>query len=212
PPNGSDWISPNGGVWTDVKVRETDIPTFFGTFGVPVPAINARARVELHPALSDNGFIPIGVPDPQFDKVQARIINQCDGTVLKKLDLAPLTDANQPLLDNGTTLWGPTSSPTSPPTPVDPTQITFDLPTGATCRGGGADGNGYIPVGIEVRVAAKVKVSASQPTPDIDGPTCAQLQAMKYADCWTDLTEVRVWKPGNADTGPPSFADVHLRN
>ena len=55
--NGSDFISPKGGYWTDVRVKETNIPTFFGTFGINVPAINARARVEVRSigSLNPNG-------------------------------------------------------------------------------------------------------------------------------------------------------------
>lgn len=147
------------------------------------------------------------MPDPQIDRAQARIINECDGSLVKKVDLAPLQDASQTLSAQGVTLWGPTSSPTSPSTPVAPQPISFTLPTGATCRGGGADGNGYLPLGVEVRVAGKVDT-----TPDIDGPTCAQLVSTKYADCWTDLTEIRDWKDGDADTGQPVFRNVHHFN
>ena len=208
PADAADYVSPNGGYWTDVRVRESNIPTIFGGFGITLPQITAHARVEIHPAKSDNGFIPLGVPDPQIDRAQARIINECDGSLVKKVDLAPLLDANQTLSGQGVTLWGPTGSFTSPPTPVSPQPIAFTLPSGATCKGGGADGNGYIPLGIEVRVAGKVDT-----TPDINGPTCSDLfNNTKYADCWTDLTEIRDWKDGDANTGPPVFRNVHHFN
>ena len=42
-----DGISPNGGVWTDVIARETNLRTVAGTFGINLPSIAARARVEL---------------------------------------------------------------------------------------------------------------------------------------------------------------------
>ncbi len=37
----------DGGIWTDVVVKETDIGTVAGTFGLSLPSITARARVEL---------------------------------------------------------------------------------------------------------------------------------------------------------------------
>ncbi len=38
----------DGGVWTDVLVREANIGTVAGTFGLSLPSITARARVELN--------------------------------------------------------------------------------------------------------------------------------------------------------------------
>jgi Flp pilus assembly protein TadG len=46
--NPDDTISPNGGVWTDVKVRESNIGTLFRAFGINLPSISARARVEVN--------------------------------------------------------------------------------------------------------------------------------------------------------------------
>ncbi len=54
PANASDFVSPEGGYWTDVKVRESNIPTFFGTFGINLPAITARARLDIRAAGSVN--------------------------------------------------------------------------------------------------------------------------------------------------------------
>jgi hypothetical protein len=42
-----DSISPNGGYWTDVRVRESNIGTLFSGFGLDLPSISARARVEV---------------------------------------------------------------------------------------------------------------------------------------------------------------------
>jgi Flp pilus assembly protein TadG len=43
-----DTISPNAdSLWTDVKVRESNIGTLFKTFGVNLPSITARARVQV---------------------------------------------------------------------------------------------------------------------------------------------------------------------
>ena len=42
-----DSISPPDSIWTDVKVRETNIGTLFGSFGINLPSVTAQARVEL---------------------------------------------------------------------------------------------------------------------------------------------------------------------
>jgi hypothetical protein len=42
-----DDVSPTGGLWTDVKLTESSIPSFFGTLGFPLSQVNARARVEM---------------------------------------------------------------------------------------------------------------------------------------------------------------------
>ncbi len=57
----ADWISPHGGYWTDVKTRETNIPTFFGAFGINLPSVGARARVAVLTAESITGLRPFAV-------------------------------------------------------------------------------------------------------------------------------------------------------
>jgi Flp pilus assembly protein TadG len=42
-----DAYSPNGAIWTDVKVRETNVGTLFGGFGLDLLSATAQARVEL---------------------------------------------------------------------------------------------------------------------------------------------------------------------
>ncbi len=219
PADASDWVSPAGGRWVDVKVKETNIPTFFGTFGIKLPAVTARARLEVAPATSDNQFIPLGVPDPVIAKAQVRLFNAClsEGSAgyyltlsngQTKYDLAPLTDQSH--APQYTTLWGPTNSATNPPTPVAQSQISFTLPSGAACRGAHQGVNGYIPVGVEVRVAGFSWV-------DLDSSSCSQLHqnvaASRYADCWSDPAEIRVWKDGNPNGySDRTAADPVVRN
>jgi hypothetical protein len=50
-----DDVSPAGGYWTDVRVKERDFPSVFGQFGIPLLRNTARARVEIRPAISDRG-------------------------------------------------------------------------------------------------------------------------------------------------------------
>jgi Putative Flp pilus-assembly TadE/G-like len=206
PANAADWISPTGGYWTDVKVKETNIPTFFGTFGINVPAIIARARVQINPAESDNRFIPLGIPTPEIDHVEARFYNLCNrnspvqiGTPYYLAPMAAQTVA-------GVQVWGWSPSASSnakwTTTSTDPA-IGLQMPARTTCAG-----MDYIPVGVEIRVAGK-----TSPGIDLDSTDCATLSAMRYADCFTDLTEIRVWN-GKPPTypNPPEVEDVRLSN
>ena len=206
-PDATDYVSPNGGRWTDVKVRETNIPTLFGMFGFKLPQITARARLQVAPATSDNQFVPLGIPDPLISKAEARFVNTCvtegqsgyylsltDGQT--KLDLTRLADQSQ--APQYVTLWGPTDGQTH----------SLVLPSGATCAGTNRQGqNGYIPVGVEIRAAGFSWV-------DIDGPSCSDLHAnsaaSRYADCWSDPSEIRVWKDVDPNVGDPAFRNVNL--
>jgi hypothetical protein len=204
-----DWISPPPVEWTDVKVQETDIPTFFGTFGVPVPAITARARVELRPAESDNLFIPLGIPNPAILKAEAKFFNSCvaegqPGYFLTlsngqtKVDLTQLADQSQapPL----TTLWGPSGG-------SNLSINTLSSQLGPMCQGGAT--NGWIPIGVEIRLAGRAGV-------DIDGPSCSTLHqntlAARFADCYSDPAMIRAWDGADPTIGPPVFNDVKLFN
>ncbi len=46
-PPASDNISPGGGQWMDVKVKERDLPSLFGGIGLPLSRNGARARIEM---------------------------------------------------------------------------------------------------------------------------------------------------------------------
>jgi hypothetical protein len=52
----------------------------------------------------------------------------------------------------------------------------------------------YVPVGVEVRVASQDDVNMNL--------TCAQLLALKFADCFHRLSQIRVWNDGNANSQP----------
>src|SRR5687768_1719903 len=67
-PPGGDALSPGGGHWTDVKVKERNLPSIFGNVGLPLSRNGARARIEIRPALSGHRFLPLAVPDNQILK------------------------------------------------------------------------------------------------------------------------------------------------
>ena len=84
---GDDISAP--GHWTDVRVKERDLPSIAGGLGLPLPRNMARARVEVRPALSGTRFLPLAVPNNIITKVQVRYYNECTGTEIARRDLAP---------------------------------------------------------------------------------------------------------------------------
>ena len=73
PPNA---ISPNGGIWTDVIVRESNLGTVAGTFGLNLPNITARARVELNQitGVAANGLPFVAETGDQIECVWAEFV------------------------------------------------------------------------------------------------------------------------------------------
>ena len=72
---GDDISAP--GHWTDVRVKERDLPSLVGTIGLPLARNGARARVEVRPAISGTRFLPLAVPNNVITKVQVRYYNHC---------------------------------------------------------------------------------------------------------------------------------------
>ena len=174
--HAGDDVSPGGGQWTDVRVVERDLPSLFGVFGLPLSRNGARARVEIRPAVSDNGFIPLAIPETEIVKAQLRYVNHCTSppTLLGQVDLKPLAAAYQTV--TGTVLWAPdTGSPN-----VTPSGLQIDVPPSTDCA------LPYVPIGAEVRVAGRSSVDFTQ--------SCAVLAAARFADCWSRLSELRAWK------------------
>ena len=114
--HAGDAISPAGGHWVDVKVQERDLPTLFRAFGRDLIRNIAQARVEIHPAVSDNGFIPLAIPETEVVKAQVRYYDECTSprTLLASANLKPLKPPYQTV--TGTVLWGPdTGTPNGRP-------------------------------------------------------------------------------------------------
>ena len=89
--------SPAGGLWTDVKVKERDLPSLFGGIGLPLSQNGARARIEIHPAISGTRFLPLAIPNNTITKVQIRYFDECRDPARSVLvqNLKPLPDADQ---------------------------------------------------------------------------------------------------------------------
>jgi hypothetical protein len=185
-------LSPGGGHWTDIKVKERDLPSLFRTLGLPLARAGGRARVEIRPAISGHRFLPLAVPNNIITKVQVRYYNECTGAEIpgSRQDLAPLPTQDQGAFAGagGGQLWGimvPNSSP-----PVGDKSLGFNL----TLPAYSASCGDYVPVGVEVRLASRDDIDFNQ--------SCATLLAARYADCFRRLSQIRVWNDGNPDSQP----------
>ncbi len=78
---GDGW-SPAGGLWTDVKIREGNIGTLFGSFGINLPKIAAQARVEVNPiiGIAQNGLPFVNETGDQIECVWAKFVRARDGS------------------------------------------------------------------------------------------------------------------------------------
>ena len=185
------------GYWTDVKVKEKDLPSLVGSIGLPLSQNLARARIEIRPATSGHRFLPLAVPDFEITRVQVRYFDECrdpnHNSPLATKDLAPLPVPEQHdyIASGGGTLWTlpvPGSNP-----PVGDKSLSFGLTIPVYQGGSGACGSAqYLPVGVEVRIASRDEVDFNQ--------SCATLRNnVKFADCFSRLSQIRVYNDGNPD-------------
>ena len=181
------------GYWTDVRVKERDLPSLFGGIGLPLSRNGARARVEIRPAISGTRFLPLAVPNTVITKVQVRYYKECGSGAPSLIgvphDLAPLPSGDQSAfaIAGGGMLWGL-------PSDADPTvgdknkSFNLVMPSYDPACGD------YVPVGVEVRVASQDDIDLNQ--------SCNALNNSRFADCFHRLSQIRVWNDGNADNQP----------
>ena len=193
---GTDSISPGGGQWMDVRVKERNLPSIFGGIGLPLPRAGARARVDIRPALSGHRFLPLAVPNNVIEKVQVRYYNECTGAEITsaRTDLGPLPAADQSgfVTQGGGTLWAKADLSGAGDKNLG---VNLTLPAYSPSCGD------YVPVGEEVRLASRAEVDLNQ--------TCAQLVTARYADCFHRLSQIRVWNDGNPNS-QPRLTNVHV--
>lgn len=200
PPDAADTITPEGGFWTDVKVKETDLASFFGKLGLPLSRNTARARVEIEPITSQKNFLPLAVPTNDLLKGQIRYYLFCNGvqsTELGRSGLSPLNSAYQTV--SGTVLWGPDPNPqitANTPVPVNPAGMTLTVPAESTCAGSES-----YQIGTEIRVGSTSAI-------DISTPTCAALAAAAFGDCWSRLSTIRIFKSAPVSQDVPWIRSV----
>ena len=84
--NYSDGGSPCDAMMVDVKLTEADLPWFFGLD--VVPAINARARVQIQTlSYANGGALPIAVPNTEPKRAKAIFVNEATGQVIASTEL-----------------------------------------------------------------------------------------------------------------------------
>ncbi len=183
------------GHWTDVKVKERDLPSLFGGFGLPLPRNIARARIDVRPAVSGKKFMPLAIPNNVITKVQVRYYDECRDQLIPNStqNLAPLPDTQQAAFASpgGGILWGMPKVPGDLSLGDGGVGFGMHIPEYDPVDCGG---RGYLPVGIEVRIASRDEVDFNQ--------SCATLLASKFADCFRDISLIRVWDDGNPSAHP----------
>ena len=190
PANPNEDTSPNGGNWADVKVKESDLSSIFGGIGLPLSRNTARARVEIHPAISGDRFLPLAIPNNVITKVQVRYFDECRDpnhqSPLLVQNLAPLPAADQTTwaANGGGTLWGV-------PSGADPNVGSSTTPLPLTLPDYDPSCGDYLAIGEQVRLASRDEVN-------IDAP-CQTLVTADYADCFTRLSQIRLYNDGNGD-------------
>jgi hypothetical protein len=192
--HAGDDTSAAGGQWTDVKVKEKNLPSVFGGIGLGLFRNTARARVEIRPALSGRKFLPLAIPNNVVSKVQIRYYDECRDpnhtSPLAVKDLAPLPVADQGAWagTGGGTLWALPA--VDGDLSVGDKARSFHLPVpdyDPSC-------GDYLPIGVQVRLTSRDEIN-------INGD-CGTLAASKFADCFNRLSQIRVWNDGNADSQP----------
>jgi Flp pilus assembly protein TadG len=189
-------ITPEGGTWIDVKVKERDTPSFAGIFGLNLLRNIARARVELRESIQTNEFVPLAIPEQSIDKARIRFINECDNSELASSVLKPLNAAAQTV--SGMSLWGPDPNPAGNATTVAPGTVsmstpgTVPVPGTTTCAGDGQ--LDYTPIRVELRLAGRPDIDLSNSVPCTGSGSLAN---MTSADCYPAISRVRVYR----DTG-----------
>ena len=98
--HAADAISPAAATGSTSGVKEHDLPSLFGSIGLPLSRNVARARIEIRPALAGNKFLPLAVPNNVIEKVQVRYFDECrdpghTSPLARHRDLAPLPHGDQ---------------------------------------------------------------------------------------------------------------------
>ena len=194
-----DYISPYGGHWTDVRVRERDTGALWKAFS---PDVSARARIEIRPGISARNFLPLAIPDNIITQVQVRYIDECTGDELARQNLAPLPETEYAAYSSsgGGVLWGMENA--NPTITDGDKNRSFDLPIRAFDAADCNNGQDYRAVIEEVRLASSDEV-------DLDTTDCDDLKDSSFADCFQRLSTIRSWNDGNANN-QPRIRDVKI--
>jgi putative Flp pilus-assembly TadE/G-like protein len=132
----------------DVKQTETDVPYILGSLvdaivpGSPtiVPAINARARVQLKKATILSGMLPLAVPDLNPRHVTATFVNETAGGTL----IAGPLDLTKGASAGGINYWSGSQPVTIPAGVKVGVRIGLGGQAGPCAAANGTGGSGYV--------------------------------------------------------------------
>jgi hypothetical protein len=177
----------------DVKQTEIDVPYVFGSlidWVVPgaskiVPAINARARVQLKRATILQGSLPLAVPDIDPKHVTATFVNETAGGTL----LAGPFDLTKGAASGGLNYWSGSGSVAIPADVKVGVRIGMGGQSGACAATNGTGGTGYVCYDYDDSTMGLVAIDGVGSGGTVDAPTA-------YA-----------WATTNC-TGSPFFSDA----
>jgi hypothetical protein len=132
----------------DVKQTEADVPYILGSLidaivpgsSTVVPAINARARVQLKKATIVQGSLPLAVPDIDPKNVTVTFVNETAGGTL----LAGPVALTKGAASGGLNYWGGSGSVTLPADVKVGVRIGLGGQSGPCAAANGTGGTGYV--------------------------------------------------------------------
>jgi len=125
----SDGGPPCSARMVDVKITESNLPWYFRI--ATVPAINARARVEIQGLFQTAGALPVAVPDVEPNVARAFFVNEATGAVLASTPLVKTATTG------GTTVWDNSAAPLSVPVSAERVGVRIALGGGSSTDCGG---------------------------------------------------------------------------
>ena len=125
---------------------------------------------------------------------------------MQSVALKPLQQAYQ--TSSGMSLWGPdpsgTATSVAPGTVSLATPSTVPVPNKSPICNGNSERD-YTPIRVEVRVAGRPDIDLS------DSVSCTALQSTTSADCYSNISQLRVYQPDNGLFGDrPQIRNVTL--
>ena len=125
----SDGGPPCAARMVDVKITEANLPWYFRI--ATVPAINARARVEIQGLFQMGGALPVAVPDVEPTVARAFFVDEATGTVLASTLLTKTGTSS------GMTVWDNAAVPLSVPIQASHIGVRIALGGGSSTDCGG---------------------------------------------------------------------------
>ena len=176
-----------GGQWTDVSVKERNLPSLFGSIGLPLSEISPE-RVS-RSVRAQRTPVPSAGNSEQRDREGAgallrRVHEPADADRACEISSRSRPPTRPRLLRRAVERCGVCRGP-DPNVGDGSAFFALTLPSYSPSCGD------YLPVGVEVRLAST----------DIDlNQSCAALITARFADCFHRRSQIRVWNDGNADS------------